>query len=45
MANIKSILKERREYAKELITRGDSKAKREALDDICYPLYRTRTEP
>ncbi len=34
MANIKSILKERREYAKELITSEDSKSKREALGMI-----------
>jgi hypothetical protein len=34
MANIKSILKERREYDKELITSGDSKSKREALGMI-----------
>ena len=31
MANIKSILKGRRAYAKGLITHGDSKSKREAL--------------
>lgn len=34
MANIKSILKERRDFANGLITDGDSKSRREALGMI-----------